>query len=70
MTFNDILDGGCLFQGPVYVVLVSFEGRFTCVYEGDGEDIPHGEPWGEGEPSHVYYDRVNGCMTIEIEEEI
>lgn len=69
VSFNDILDSGAQFQGPLCVVAISYEGKSTVAYEGEGEDVPNDEPWGEGCVGHVYYDVVYGCMTVEIEEE-
>lgn len=69
ISFNDILNEGTMFQGPLHVTAISFDGHFTEVYDGEGEDIPCDEGWGEGYVSHIYYDAVNMCMTVEIEQE-
>lgn len=69
ISFNDILESGCLFQGPLHVIAVSFDGEFSDVYDGEGEDCPHDAPWGDGYVSHLYYDSICECVTVEIEEE-
>jgi hypothetical protein len=69
ITFNDILESGTMFQGPLCVIAISFDGECAVAYDGDGEDVPHDADWGEGYVSHVYYDAVNECMTVDIEEE-
>ena len=69
VSFNDILAEGTLFQGPLRVVAVSYEGQSRTVYDGEGEDVPIDEEWGEGYVSHVYYDSLNDQMTVEIEED-
>lgn len=69
ISFNDILDNGTAFQGPLRVIAVSFEGRFTTVYEGEGDEVPNDETWGEGYVSYVYYDAACKCVTVEIEED-
>ena len=69
ISFNDILDEGTMFEGPLCVTAISFEGEPSVVYDGDGEDVPRDEEWGEGYVSHVYYDAVNECMTVEVEQE-
>lgn len=69
ISFNDILAEETMFQGPLCVISISFDGEQSVVYDGEGEDVPRDEQWGEGFVSHVYYDAVNECMTIEIEQE-
>jgi len=68
ITFNDILESGCQFQSEICIEAVSHEGEHSIVFEGDGESIPCGEPWGEGYVSYIYYDAANECITIEIEQ--
>ena len=68
VSFNDILEY-TLFQGPLCVLAISFDGYSSVAYEGEGEDVPRDEPWGEGYVSHVYYDATFKCITVEIEEE-
>ncbi len=67
MSLNDLLDGGCMVQGPTCVVSIDFDGRSKVEYDGEGEDMPHDADWGDGELSHVYYDAINGCLTFEVE---
>lgn len=68
ISFNDILASGTVFQGPLSIAVV-FEGGRSVVYDGEGEDVPTDEDWGEGSVSYVYYDAVNMAMTVEIEED-
>lgn len=68
-SFNDILANGTMFQGPLCVMAISFDGKSSVVYDGEGEDVPYDAEWGEGYVSNVYYDAINKCITIEIEED-
>lgn len=54
---NDLLEGGCLFQGPVEIVNYDEDGREHLLYEGEGEDIPRDTDWGEASPCFIYWDR-------------
>lgn len=69
LTFNDILDSGTMFQGPLVVARFWPDGCSSVVYDGDGEDVPRDETWGEGCVSHIYHDSVNDVLTVEIEVE-
>ena len=67
MSVNDLLEGGCMVQGPACVIAIDYDGNSSVVYDGEGEDMPHDEEWGDGEISHLYYDAVNERLTIEVE---
>ena len=68
ISFNDIL-GWTNFHGTTHITAYSQDGSHRDVYDGDGEEIPNFESWGEGYMSHVYYDSINDCIQIDVEEE-
>jgi len=67
MSINDLLEGGCMVQGPTCVITIDYDGNSGVVYDGEGEDMPHDSDWGDGELSHLYYDAVNECLTLEVD---
>lgn len=69
ISFNDFVYSGAEFHGATHVTAISPDGKREAVYDGDGEYIPNYEPWGEGWISHIYYDSINDCIQIDVEEE-
>lgn len=68
MSIYDLIDGGCMVQGMVRVTVISPEGRLTDVYDGEGEDIPGDEAWGEHDICFLYYDKAEERLTFEVQE--
>lgn len=68
MSIYDLVDGGCMVQGMVRVVEIGPEGRHADVYDGEGEDIPGDEAWGEHDICFLYYDKAEERLTFEVQE--
>lgn len=68
ISFNDTLECGTVYQGALRVIATA-PGKSAIVYDGEGEDVPSDETWGEGYVTFIYYDALEECLTVEIEQE-
>lgn len=63
---DDLIYGGCTFQGLVRISQFDEDGVEHLLYEGEGESIPTDVPWSATSPMYIFYSEYDQCIHIEL----